>query len=57
MPAHEKAAWKAMFDHYVFQANGDPAAHLPESARGILGERSPELIARLKAQLAKALEQ
>jgi hypothetical protein len=56
MPAHEKAAWKAMFDHYVFHANGDPAAHLPESARGILGERSPELIAKLKAQLARALD-
>lgn len=55
MPGNEKAAWKAMFDHYVFEANGDPAAHLPAAARGVLGEHSPELIARLKEQLARAL--
>jgi hypothetical protein len=57
MPTHEKAAWKALFDHYVFAANGDPVSHLPESARGILGERTLEQIARLKEQLAKALKQ
>jgi len=55
MPANEKAAWKAMFDHYVFEAHGDPAAHLPETARGILGTHSPELIARLKERLARGL--
>jgi hypothetical protein len=55
LPDNERAAWKAHFDHYIFRANGDPVAHLPEPARGILGSRTPELIAALKARLAKAL--
>lgn len=55
LPEPERAAWKAHFDHYIFHANGDPGAHLPEAARGILGTRTPELIARMKARLAKAL--
>jgi len=57
LPENEKASWKALFDHYIFRENGDPVAHLPEAARGILGERSPEMIERLKEQLAKALRQ
>jgi hypothetical protein len=55
LPARELAAWRTFFDHYVFQDHGDPAAHLPEEARGILGRRTPELVARVKAMLARAL--
>lgn len=55
LPPAELAAWRALFDHYVFQDDGDPAAHLPEGARGILGRRTPELVARVKALLARAL--
>lgn len=55
LPEAERAAWKAHFEYYIFRENGDPAAHLPEAARGILGNRTPEVIARVKARLAKAL--
>jgi len=55
LPPNELAAWRVMFDHYVFGDNGDPAAHLPEPARGILGQRSPELVARVKKLLIEAL--
>jgi hypothetical protein len=55
LPEHERAAWKAHFDHYIFRANGDPVAHLPEAARGILGARTAELIAALRERLAKGL--
>lgn len=55
LPANERAAWKTFFDHYIFAANDDPAAHLPGHARGILGERSPELIRDIKKRLASAL--
>ncbi|CUS44931.1 MAG: cupin-like domain-containing protein [Pseudomonadota bacterium] len=36
-PAGERAAWKALFDHYVFRENGHPLAHLPPDRHGILG--------------------
>lgn len=55
LPPRELAAWRTLFDHYVFRDNGDPAAHLPENARGILGRRTPELIARVKKLLIGAL--
>lgn len=36
-PAAERAAWKALFDHYVFRDNGHPLEHLPPDRHGILG--------------------
>jgi hypothetical protein len=55
LPPKELAAWRVLFDHYVFEENGDPVAHLPEKARGILGKRTPELVARVKKVLVDAL--
>ena len=37
LPQHQKDAWKAIFDHYIFQTNGDPVPHLPDEAKGIAG--------------------
>jgi hypothetical protein len=55
LPSNELAAWRVMFEHYIFEANGDPVAHLPAHARGILGRRTPELVARVKKLLFDAL--
>jgi hypothetical protein len=55
LPPKELAAWRLLFDHYVFEENGDPAEHLPERARGILGKRTPELVERVKKLLVAAL--
>ena len=38
-PEH-RAAWNAMFQHYVFDA-GDPAAHIPAHKRGVLTKTRP----------------
>ncbi len=57
LPPHERAAWRAFFDHYVFRPGGDdPAAHIAPAARGVLGEMTPELAARLRAQLLRTLQ-
>lgn len=55
LPPNELTAWRVMFDHYVFGDHGDPAEHLPAQARGILGRRTPELVARVKKLLIDAL--
>jgi len=55
LPECERAAWKTVFDHYAFQVNGDPVAHLPEAARGLFGTLTPEKIRRLKYYLGKSL--
>ena len=55
LPPAEKEAWRTIFNHYVFQDGGDPVEHLPEEARGALGKRTPDLVARVRAMLARAL--
>ena len=55
LPPAELARWRIMFDHYIFGDDGDPAAHLPEQARGVLGKRTPELVAEVKKLLIKVL--
>ncbi len=56
LPAHERLAWRAFFDHYNFAADEDAAlAHIPELARGVLATMNPELAARLRSQLARSL--
>jgi hypothetical protein len=55
LPPSELAAWRVLFDHYIFEDNGDPVEHLPEPARGILGRRTPDLVARVKKLLIDAL--
>jgi len=39
----KRERWRTLFDHYVFQRGGDPAEHIPEPARGILGRSTSEL--------------
>lgn len=37
LPAPMKAAWKAMFDEFVFSTGDEAVAHIPEALRGGLG--------------------
>lgn len=53
LPERERNSWRMMLDHYVFEANGDPAAHLPDHAKGILGPPSPPLFARIRETLRR----
>jgi hypothetical protein len=50
LPADERAVWRMMFDHYIF-GEGDPAAHLPAHAKGIMGPASPQLFQRMRQLL------
>jgi hypothetical protein len=56
LPPNQRAAWRAVFDHYVFQTDADPVAHLPAARRGALGEMTPELAEHIKAALLKRLK-
>ena len=55
LPPEQRAVWRQAFDYYVFQAQGDPAAHLPPHARGILGPVTPSLVQRMRATLGQIL--
>jgi hypothetical protein len=55
LPARERAAWRTVFDHYIFQTGGDPMEHLPLKTRGIMGEMTPERVLRLRQHLVRSL--
>jgi hypothetical protein len=55
LPADQKAHWRDMFDYYVFDNDDAVTAHIPEGGRGVLDPMTPELAARLRAYLLRAL--
>src|SRR3546814_8447243 len=55
LPPGQRRAWRANFDHYVFLASGNPGAHLPEFARGLLDSDAPLDKPEIRAQIIRAL--
>lgn len=55
LPARERDAWRAFFDHFVFDPDPEPAAHLPPHARGVLGPASPARTALVRDFLMRGL--
>lgn len=55
LPAAQRRAWSAIFEHYVFGADDATAAHIPAAKRGVLGEMTPELARQVRAFLAAKL--
>jgi len=55
LPADQRAAWRIMFDWLVFRQSGDPGAHLPPAARGVLGDLDDGKLARIGATLRESL--
>jgi mannose-6-phosphate isomerase-like protein (cupin superfamily) len=55
LPDEQRSAWQAIFDHFVFHANGDPNAHIPEARRGVRGRLSEESKARLRRTLGQMM--
>jgi hypothetical protein len=55
LPADQRDVWRMVFDHYVFDAHGDPAAHLPDHAKGILAPMTAALRERVAAMLRQVL--
>jgi hypothetical protein len=55
LPPEQRSVWRTVFDHYIFCAHGDPGAHLPANARGVLGPPTPERLERMRATLLEAL--
>ncbi|MFL6735277.1 MAG: cupin-like domain-containing protein [Sphingomicrobium sp.] len=54
-PAHEKAAWRELFDYYIFGAGEQAALHLPEHIRGPLAPMDETISRRLRAELLRRL--
>lgn len=55
LPPDQRAVWRTMFDYYIFETAGDPGAHLPPHARGVLGPPTPEGFAAMRAAILRTL--
>ncbi|SEN06461.1 Cupin-like domain-containing protein [Sphingomonas gellani] len=51
LPDDQREAYRSVFDHLVFRSNGDPVAHLPADAKGVLGTPDRTTAARMRATL------
>lgn len=58
LPREQRQAWRAHFDHYVFDHDNDDMDHIPEEAKGILSKPLSDIAARkLRAYLLNRLKQ
>ena len=55
MPAEHRQAWRALYDHYVFQSGGDPVEALPPGQRYRGHDVDPGKLAKLKDALRDLL--
>jgi len=55
LPPQQRAAWRALFEHYVFAADDSTAAHIPDHARGVLKPLDADASRRLRARLLQKL--
>lgn len=56
LPPHQREQWRTVFDHYVFHADPDTAAHVPAHARGVLGALDANTAAQVRSVLRRRLE-
>ena len=55
LPDDQRQIWKNLFDHYVFSPDKEKFEHIPENAKGILGELSKSIAENRMEQLSKKL--
>ncbi len=53
LPADQREVWRTLLDYYVFEKGGDPAAHLPVQAQGILGPANRGLFDKMRGLLGR----
>lgn len=56
LPPPQRRAWEGIFSHYVFHADADTAAHVPEHARHALAPLTDEGARHLRAHLIQRLQ-
>ena len=55
LPPAQRAAWRHLFEHYVFDAERDVAGHIPPERRSLLGALSAEEQKALRAVLVQRM--
>jgi hypothetical protein len=56
LPPAQRLAWQEIFRHYIFEADGSTAAHIPEPARGVLGPLDVDKARLMRAAIIQKLK-
>ena len=56
LPADQREVWHTFFNHFAFQTDGDPAAHLPSDLSDVMGSLSSADRDRVIAFIAERLK-
>ncbi len=56
LPPAQRDAWRALFDHYIFDADEETAAHIPTAARGVLAPMNDHSARQLRSMLLNRLK-
>ena len=55
LPPAQRAAWHNLFRHYVFEADADTTAHIPQQSRWSLGELNDNAVREMRTRLLARL--
>ncbi len=55
LPEDQRRVWRMVFDNLVFAVEREPLEHLPEHARGVLGQPDDTLLSRMRATLKQII--
>lgn len=55
LPPEQRAAWKKIFDHYIFDYQKENFSHIPEQAQGAIGELTDDNARKIRARLLNQL--
>lgn len=56
LPKKQRNIWKNLFNHYVFDQAQEVGEHIPENARGVLGELDARLLHQMKIRIIQGLK-
>ncbi|MDZ4261311.1 MAG: cupin-like domain-containing protein [Pseudomonadota bacterium] len=56
LPPEQRAAWKMIFDHYIFDYNKEDFSHIPEQAQGAIGNLTDDNARKIRARLLNQLK-
>jgi cupin-like protein len=56
LPPEARAAWRSLFEHYVFGDQDQVTGHIPPHRLGLLGSLTPAETERLREQIAQRLK-
>ena len=55
LPLEQRNAWQGIFNHYIFEADEETSAHIPEKGRGVLGPLDEALAKKIRAMVISRL--